>query len=166
VTSLLLKEVAAELRKSERWLRDWLARNPQDAGGRPYWMQMGRTKTFLREDVGRIALAIIQEEADQDRPAIQDGLVYFIDGGDWVKIGFTRSERARIKKMSTDAPVELKFLHAEPGTFKQEKLFHREFADLRTRGEWFRKDDRLLAFIKQRKAILEGRGGLPEEPPG
>lgn len=154
MTDLTLRKAAAELALSARVLREWLAKHPQDAMGRPFCMGRGRGRTFTRDDLGRIALAILQQQANKQLEAPQEGWVYFIRGGEWIKIGYTRSARERIKKMVTDAPVELKILHVEPGTFKIEKLYHRHFAALRTRGEWFRATDELMAFIEQRKAIV------------
>ena len=82
--------------------------------------------------------------------------VYFIESGEFIKIGYTRSPVARVRKMLTDTPIAPHLLHAEPGTFKQEKLFHRHFAAIRSRGEWFQKTPELLAFIEQRKRLKEG----------
>jgi hypothetical protein len=47
-------------------------------------------------------------------------------------------------------------LHIEDGTFKREKLYHRHFAVIRVRGEWFHKTPELLTFIEQRKRIIAG----------
>jgi len=49
-----MAEAAKELRKSPRWLREWLARNPEDAYGRPYCSKLGRTKVFREADITRI----------------------------------------------------------------------------------------------------------------
>jgi hypothetical protein len=79
------------------------------------------------------------------------GHVYFIAGGDLIKIGFSRAPRVRFAKMQIECPVELTLLHFEPGTLELERALHRQFAGLRVRGEWFRKASELLAFIEQRK---------------
>lgn len=51
---LTLKEAAANLRKSERWLWDWLDKHPCDAFDRPYYRLAGRTKLFSADDLARI----------------------------------------------------------------------------------------------------------------
>jgi hypothetical protein len=51
---LILSEVASLLRKSPRWLRDWLRANPKDANGEPYFTPVGRDKIFHQTDIARI----------------------------------------------------------------------------------------------------------------
>lgn len=84
----------------------------------------------------------------------EQGYVYFIDGGEHIKIGYSRSLEHRIQKMGTDVPGGVNVLLIQPGTFRTEKVLHRHFAALRHRGEWFRKDPELLSYIEQRKTIL------------
>src|SRR6185312_982943 len=52
--ALTLSEAASELRKSKRWLQDWLAKNPVDAYGRPFCSKLGRTRLFQATDLSRI----------------------------------------------------------------------------------------------------------------
>ena len=47
-------EAAAALRKSERWLREWLKAHPQDEVGRSFFAVAGRTKLFTPADIDRI----------------------------------------------------------------------------------------------------------------
>lgn len=158
MTLLTMDEAAERLRKTPRWLGEWLREHPADRWGDGLYREAGRTKLFTEQDVERVREAIVYFAATKAmEPDTREGYIYFIDGGECVKIGYTRSIEHRIKKMLTDAPVELKVLHIEPGTFKQEKIFHREFATLRVRGEWFRKAPELLAFIEQRKRIKAGQ---------
>lgn len=51
---LTLPEAAAKLRKSRRWLWDWLDKNPRDRFDRPYYRLAGRTWLMSEEDVARI----------------------------------------------------------------------------------------------------------------
>jgi hypothetical protein len=67
-----LSEAARELRKSRRWLQDWLRDHPVDAVGIPFYAPMGRTKTFDENDLTRIRAAVREEERcrlNQSRPA-------------------------------------------------------------------------------------------------
>jgi hypothetical protein len=50
----LIGEAARDLRKGERWLRDWLKRHPRDQNGEPYYRLAGRTKLFTDRDIDRI----------------------------------------------------------------------------------------------------------------
>jgi hypothetical protein len=55
---LTLKEVAAELRKTPRWLLEWLRAHPRDAQGEPYYTPVGRDKIFHPNDITRIESAL------------------------------------------------------------------------------------------------------------
>lgn len=60
-----LEEAAERLRKTARWLRDWLRHHPVDAAGVPFYSPMGRTKTFDEGDLARIRSA--EREAERCR---------------------------------------------------------------------------------------------------
>src|SRR3954462_3529965 len=60
--ALTLVEAAAELRMSKRWLEQWLAKHPVDAAGNPFYVPMGRKKTFEPADITRIRESIRGEE--------------------------------------------------------------------------------------------------------
>jgi hypothetical protein len=146
-------EVAARLHRRRRWLLEWLNRNPAAPDGQPLWHQVGRSRRFTGDHIVLIIdLILTQEEVGKARPS-EEGCVYFIDGGDKIKIGFSRSLRTRLIKMGTDVPGGAKLLHFEPGTFKTEKILHRQFQAARLRGEWFSKTTDLLAYIEQRKSV-------------
>lgn len=81
---------------------------------------------------------------------VQEGQrVYFIRGGGFIKIGFSTNPLARLIDLRTASPFELELLADIPGSKDDELQIHRLFSDLHVRGEWFRDDDRILAFIKQ-----------------
>jgi len=161
ISSFFTTDQAAErLRKSRKWLQEWLCEHPISWSGMPYYMAIGRTKLFTDENIRWIARAIDDQEAERkernEAAKNDDGFIYFIEAGDFIKIGHTRSPVGRGHKMRTDNPFDLKLLHIEDGTFKREKLYHRHFAAIRVRGEWFHKTPDLLAFIEQRKRIVAG----------
>ena len=85
------------------------------------------------------------------------GRVYFIGGGDLIKIGFTNDLKRRLKTLRATSPVPLKVLCVIRGGKLRETAFHETFAHLRAHGEWFRPAPELLAYI----AILKAR---PLEP--
>ncbi len=120
----------------------------------PYFAQIGRDRRFTDENIrwirGAVEEAAIERIGRHQAAKGNGGSVYFIEIGDYVKIGYTRAPASRAKRMLTDSPVEPKLLHSEPGTFKTEKMLHRRFTHLRVRGEWFRKEAGLLEYIEQR----------------
>lgn len=80
------------------------------------------------------------------------GFVYFIGPKDWrhgvVKIGVTSSHPSqRLKNFQTGSPAPLEIYGYVAGDGDLEKLLHSVFAPVRSHGEWFRTDGKLLAFI-------------------
>jgi len=60
--SLTLDEAAAELRISKRQLQYWLSENPVDADGVPFYIKIGRGKTFEPNDIDRIRAFLREKE--------------------------------------------------------------------------------------------------------
>lgn len=55
---LTVNEAAALLRKTTRWLREWLCKHPRDKAGELYYTPVGRDKIFHPVDIQRIELAL------------------------------------------------------------------------------------------------------------
>jgi hypothetical protein len=82
-----------------------------------------------------------------------EGYVYFIHApaAERVKIGFTeRHPDRRLRQIQSHSPVPLVGLGVVAGTFATEAELHARWAPLRDRGEWFRADPELLAFVADR----------------
>ena len=75
------------------------------------------------------------------------GFVYFVQAGDHVKIGWSRDPRRRLGSFKVGNAHEVRLLGFVPGTESDEKRLHRVFSAHRVRGEWFKADDDLLAFV-------------------
>ena len=73
---------------------------------------------------------------------------YFIQAGDFVKIGFGSDIAARLRQIATHCPYEPKLLFKIPGTSDMEKRLHRRFEHLHCRAEWFRTDPEIFGFIE------------------
>ena len=76
-------------------------------------------------------------------------MVYFIQCGDAVKIGYTakRTAKDRIAEMQTGNPGKLKTLLFMDGSRKDEANFHEMFSMYRVRGEWFHLVSEIVEFI-------------------
>lgn len=77
------------------------------------------------------------------------GRVYFIQGGDLIKIGYAKSPQKRLDNLKTGCAFELTLLASMPGSVKLERHIHERFADLRHLREWFRVDPKLTRFIRE-----------------
>jgi hypothetical protein len=77
-------------------------------------------------------------------------IVYYIRRSNLIKIGTTASPHARFNELMPD-----EILAAEPGTYLEEKLRHRQFRHLRQQGEYFRDAPELRDHIR---GVLELHG--------
>lgn len=73
--------------------------------------------------------------------------VYFLRCQDFIKIGTATCARSRHRAVQTVSPFEVELLCAIPGNADLERSLHRRFWHLRERGEWFRPDASLEAYI-------------------
>ena len=75
-------------------------------------------------------------------------VVYFIQCGDWIKIGVTTNLCARMEALASSNPHQLQLLGHMPGTHKLERELHRKFAGHRLRYEWFSASPEILAYVQ------------------
>nr|WP_278376632.1 GIY-YIG nuclease family protein [Brucella anthropi] len=78
------------------------------------------------------------------------GYVYFARSLDLVKIGFSKSVPKRVRSIATACPTEIEVIKIIPGTNQTERYFHTHFAGYRQKGEWFRLEGALAAFLSVR----------------
>jgi hypothetical protein len=82
----------------------------------------------------------------RERRCNEIGWVYLVSapGTGTVKIGYSAKEpRNRVKSLQTANPTELRLLSLVRGSRRDEQKYHRQFAHLRVRGEWFRDEPEL-----------------------
>lgn len=89
-----------------------------------------------------------------DKAQLPEGAtyVYYIRVADFIKIGISRRWKRRINNISTASPFEVQVLLVEIESPALEKRLHRKFKHLRHRGEWFRAEPNLLAYIANKVA--------------
>jgi hypothetical protein len=76
------------------------------------------------------------------------GHVYFVEAGDFIKIGFTTNWQQRIPTIQISSASPLTLLTLVQGGNDLEAALHNKFSHLRERGEWFRKAPELISFIE------------------
>lgn len=87
---------------------------------------------------------------------------YFVRQGDAIKIGHSIDPRQRLSNLQIGLPEELEVLAIVPAEVISEGAAHAKFNHLRLRGEWFRADPELLAFIKSIRPVhVKGAEGNP-----
>lgn len=76
-------------------------------------------------------------------------VVYFISTKNGpIKIGYTKKLLARFKNIQSCNSEPLEVLGVLFGGEEKETLIHDMFADHKISGEWFRRSDELLSFIR------------------
>lgn len=77
--------------------------------------------------------------------------IYFISDGEYIKIGYTNKENSdgRLKSLQTGNARELFSLCEIPGDRNIEKELHKKFKDIYVRGEWYKKDKKLVDYIRK-----------------
>lgn len=79
---------------------------------------------------------------------LRRGSIYFIECGDFIKIGHASLVDRRFASLQGAIPYEIKLLAVTCGSRDFEAKLHRRFAHLRHRNEWFRKAPELMRLIE------------------
>lgn len=112
--------------------------------------------TFDEEDREKVLQSTLMVDA-MIQQFERETFVYFIEAGDYIKIGYSRDPIGRLVQIRSGRGVKLpdgldpsraRILTVEPGTHSHEKRLHDRFAEHRAAGEWFNKNDRLTHYIK------------------
>lgn len=93
----------------------------------------------------------IMAKADGEKPWRQrarPSYIYFIRAGDLVKIGVSVDPDKRFEALQTGCPAKCELVHIEYGGVERERHHHARFAEQRQRGEWFRYEGGLRAFLE------------------
>lgn len=128
---------------------------------------LGRTMRFTPEDIDALVRAfgfyrmresaMYQKQLAEERekrqrlgldPRPSDrGYIYYVAAEDRVKIGFAKNVKNRMHTLKTSSPVPLVLLATHRGSQKKERELHRQFAEYRIIGEWFRFDGALKEHV-------------------
>lgn len=85
-------------------------------------------------------------------------MIYFIrdEASGHLKIGYAVDPWRRLSKIQSDTPARVDIVAIEDGGVDREAELHLQFSHARSRGEWFRPADDLVAYV----ALL----GPPQKP--
>lgn len=124
----------------------------RDATGviRHYFRKKGHPSVALPSEFGsQEFIAAYQKLLPTDAPKPERlGFVYVCKLADHVKIGFSTDVESRIASLQTSAPTPIHLLITFPSTQVIERELHKRFAAQRTKGEWFRHEGEIKAWIE------------------
>jgi hypothetical protein len=117
----------------------------------------------------RLALAKHGETAREAyKPVLaRDSFVYFVQGGDYIKIGKADNPAYRFSRLQFGGvimpegvkPSEIKMVGLERGGHERERELHGIFAGSRVAGEWFHADESLVQYIRALPEISSPQWG-------
>lgn len=130
---ITLIQAAAEIGVSKDKLKKWLALNPKDSEGVPFYLPIGMNKMFETGDIERI-----HAHMNGGLEKGPESVVYFIGVRGFIKIGWTADWRRRFAnlQLANPEPLDILLIIGRPKVY--EKTMHEAFAEHRASGEWFR----------------------------
>lgn len=117
------------------------------------WKEMRETRSVKQAEVSCLnetkpVSVSVPKPHQVSVPAKGIEIIYFLESGDRVKIGFTTDTKERISALSTASPVPLKLIGTVKGGMIYERQLHKRFAAYRRHGEWFKLTPELRAEIE------------------
>jgi len=83
-------------------------------------------------------------------------LIYFVKAGDYVKVGYSKDEKAfktRLSSYKTSCPFEVEVLGTMEGWVDKERDVLNYFIEFHSRGEWFHYNEKIADFAKNPYSI-------------
>jgi DNA-binding Xre family transcriptional regulator len=74
-------------------------------------------------------------------------MIYAIQSGEFVKLGYSKDPLKRLCEIQVSSPIECALLGVLSGPPEREKLVHKRFAEFRVSGEWFKLNEILTEWI-------------------
>lgn len=90
-------------------------------------------------------------------------MIYAIQSGEFVKIGFSDTPNKRLRAIQVSSPVKCILLGVMEGTMGTEDLIHKRFSSIRVQGEWFRLTPELKAWIGSQMQPVEQPDPAPKQ---
>ena len=121
-----------------RKILDW------EVGSTPNTSLFNAFKEHFGERIDDYIKRIDQENVDGGAEVYIIGSLHF----GFVKIGYSKDVRKRLKQIQTGCPFELDIIARFPGTVAIEKSLHDKYDEYRLRGEWFKYEGKLKEAIE------------------
>lgn len=83
------------------------------------------------------------------------GIVYFLEGNDAIKIGYTTHLGKRLADLNTSSPFPITLCEYARADKQVERELHKLLASERLNGEWFKASDKVWDMIELVSAFLE-----------
>lgn len=122
-----------EVAKADQLLRKRARREEMPL---PSWILEGEPDVDMSQFIAACAAA------GRKAAGLREGVVYYIQFGNRIKIGTSTSLRSRLDSLPYD-----EVLATEPGGYDVERKRHDQFADCRIKGEWFEPTQALLTHV-------------------
>jgi hypothetical protein len=100
-------------------------------------------------DVPRLGATIrryLESLPARSQSSREEQSVYFVQSGEFVKIGISSGAANRLQKMQVGNPTKMEPLFSLPGGKEREAALHGRFRAYHHRGEWFRLEGELADF--------------------
>lgn len=85
-------------------------------------------------------------------------MIYFIEGGNYTKIGVSDNPKKRLNELQTGNPFDLKIKFLTDGEYEKESRIHKALSLYRVKGEWFylkqEWNDELINFIIEQSELM------------
>ena len=92
-------------------------------------------------------------------------MIYFIQNGDFVKIGITFDVKARLAIFQMASPLELKVMRLINGSEELESYLHRRLSKYNVRGEWFLLNAEVIATMNSFPHLSSEEINSSRKPP-
>lgn len=82
-------------------------------------------------------------------------MIYFVKGGDFVKIGYTNNLNLRMREIQVSCPHHLSLLATCEGDKRTEAMFHDMAAPYHHRAEWFKFSGELKRWLLGKATVFK-----------
>lgn len=79
---------------------------------------------------------------------MSNSIIYFVQAGEFIKIGTTHNLKKRLAAISTYSPFPVHLLHTLPGGWRTEVRIHQRFSGRRAHKEWFKDCPEIRQYIE------------------